>query len=305
MAGATLTTLAKDIREQYRMPFIKAVTEDTTLLKFFKHTKGVGKQSERKVHYGSNSSVASISEGGNVPTPGNQSIENAAWPMKYVAGSLEITGPSKVATSGKGGWVDGFRFELDGLMVNMKDSINTMLLATTLAAGTDINGIGVIIADSGTYAGLARGSYDWWKSYVLANGAVDRDLTISLLQDVYTEMAQPDRFGAKISHILGAYDHYFQYANLMEEQRRHVNVMKLDAGVDAVSFMGIPFVAVPGMAVGDVYFIDNRDWEYEVYDDFEVKPISVARDAEQLLVTHYAELVCRHTGRQARITDLL
>lgn len=304
MAIANLTQVTKLLKEHFEQPFTESMDRDITLFSRIKRKTGIGKEVQWKIHYAGNTSVASYAESDTIPTAGSQSYEEATSAFKQNWVTIEVTGLADAATRGAGGFLQALANETKEALEDLKDHINDQLLDINASPSVkNIDGLPTIVSDTGTYAGLDRSTYTWWQSYVLDNGGTGRPLTLALMQDVMEEMEKPSR-KAKISAILTPRSHFYSYGNLLTEYRRFVDEKTLDGGVTALEFEGIPVIAIPNMAQGRMYFLDEREWGYYVLENFRTDEKSTNTDSVRFIVVHYSQLVCKHPGRQASIDDL-
>ncbi|CCF85412.1 phage major capsid protein [Nitrolancea hollandica] len=300
---ADLTTLAKLIRETYREPFIEMTTDEKSMLGRFKHTTGRSDAHRWKVHHGKNTSTTSYGEKDVIGAAGVQSYEEASTPYRQNMVVVEVYGLTEAATAGSGGFMAAMASETKAALENLKTSLNDQILANTPAKPTtDLDGIGVILQDTGNYAGLAR-TNSWWKPYVLANGGTPRPLSIALMQDMSMTLATPVH-RAKVSVIATAPAHWYQYGNIFFDLRRYRPGETLDGGFKALEFEGINIIQVPNMATGNMFFLDESVWEYQVLKDFESEPVATQTDSKKIFIKHYSQLVCLAPARNGRITDL-
>jgi hypothetical protein len=88
-----------------------------------------GKNFTVPLHTGRNSSAGTaLSDGGTLPTAGQQSYTTTEVPNKYLYGRLEVTGPTIAATrDNAGAFVDALNAEVDGLMRDFKRDFNRQL----------------------------------------------------------------------------------------------------------------------------------------------------------------------------------
>jgi hypothetical protein len=174
-----------------------------------------------------------------------------------------ISGLAEAATRGEGALIDALAEYSKQAMEDLIARINVQLLSTTPNATADeyqrveMDGLGDIIRDSGTYATINRTTATWWRSVVLDNGGTARPLAMPLMQQMMDLLDTPRR-DAKTSHILCNRVHFNQYGNLLEDRRRWVNTIELDGGIKALEYVGIPVVPVRQMNPGVMYFIDKR-----------------------------------------------
>jgi hypothetical protein len=309
-----LAAVAQLIKEHYETPFTEAMNRSLSMYNFFPRKAGVADSVAWKVHYpgSGGSNATSYSESDALTATDKQFYLAASRPFKMNYVGIEVTRFAQAATAGAGGFMEALANDAREALENFKDKLNTQLLSASAPgnSGKDIDGFAYIINDKASsggvnvYAGIDRSTYSFWESYVQRNGGTGRPLTLALLQNVVKEMAKPSRSGAKINRILSSYKHWFDYGNMLDDQRRWVDTKSLDWGFSSISYNGIEWIAVPDLADGAVYALDTRDWAYYILQNFETSPQAVNTDADRFVVTHYSQLICKHPGRQAKIVDL-
>jgi hypothetical protein len=307
--SGTLTNIAKIFKEHFEKPFIRTLDRDNFLVNLFGRKNGVGHEVQWIVHYDGNSSAQFYTENDDYQPAGTQSYERAHKPFKMVRIVYGISGLAEAATRGEGALIDALAEYSKQAMEDLIARINVQLLSTTPNATADeyqrveMDGLGDIIRDSGTYATINRTTATWWRSVVLDNGGTARPLAMPLMQQMMDLLDTPRR-DAKTSHILCNRVHFNQYGNLLEDRRRWVNTIELDGGIKALEYVGIPVVPVRQMNPGVMYFIDKRDWNYYVLLPFETEEIPTTKDQKLFAIKHYAQLVCKAPFRQGVIADL-
>ena len=299
-----LNKVAYAMKETFEEPWTESMDRDNFLLQRFGRKTGKGQEVRWKIHYAGNTSAGAYSENDEIPEAGSQAYTEARVPFKQNWVVVEVTGLVQAATRGGAAYMDVLANETKEGLEDLKDRLNDQMLATTAdGTGRSIHGMGFIISDVGVYAGIDRAVNTWWQSYVNDNAGTPRPLTIALMQDVMAEMEKTTRKG-KISVILTNRKHWYDYGNLLTPDRRYTASEKLDGGFMALDFEGIPVVAVPNLPAGTMYFLDESEWGYYVLQNFETKPKSTNKDSDRFIITHYSQLLCKHPGRQAKITDL-
>lgn len=295
---------SKILQENYEPVFTDKTNRSNFLLDRWGRKDMTGVTLRWRVRYGDNSSAGPYSESDIIPTPGHLNYTTAAQSIKQNWVSFELNGIAQAAMEGEGGVVDLLSEETEGAIESLKNKINTQMLETTVdGTGRAIDGMGAIISNTGTYAGIARASNTWWQSYVEDNAGVPRPLTIPLMQDVMTEGEKTSR-NAEFTVALSNRKHWYDYGNLLTPDRRFSATEKLDGGWMAIEFEGLPFVSVPNMPAGTMYFLTESEWGYYVLQNFEIKPKGTNTDSDYFLITHYSNLICKDPGKQAKITDL-
>jgi hypothetical protein len=299
-----LNKVAALIKENFEDEWVDAMVRDNFFFKMFQKRDGKGAEVRWKMHYGGNQSAGPYSENDMIPEAGMQSYADARIPFKQNWVVVEVTGLAQAATKGGGGYMEVLGNETKEALEDLKDRINDQIMAATADVnGRAIHGLGYIVSDVGVYAGINRSLHPWFGSVVLDNGGNPRGLTTFLMQQMMTELEQLDRKG-KPDLIVGNRVHYYQYGNTLQQFRQFVNEETLDGGFRALDFEGMPFVSVPNLPVGRVYFLQKSDWTYSVLENFETKPKSTNKDSDRFIVTHYSNLWCKRPGSQGVITDL-
>ncbi len=158
---------------------------------------------------------------------------------------------TRMPTAEGGTWANPV--EAWGLESLIRENTN----ATTGGLGVNPGGI-----DRSASAG------EYFRSKVLGNSAVLRDLTPSLMQQAFDEMTKwsGKRFTAKNAVILTNYELQRLYGTYLTADRRFVSSggrMKLDAGWEGLDFNGVPVIADPDASLTAtpgylrrMYFID-------------------------------------------------
>lgn len=155
--GAQLSDVTVLLREHFEQPFTDGMARDNTLLQRFKRgANPAGKEVQWKIHFAGNNSVGSYAETDDAADAGVQSYLNATIPYRQNQATYGVTGLTQAATAGAGGYFSELANEASESLLDLQNEINGQLLAFSKSATTDIDGIGVIVSDSGTYAGIDR-----------------------------------------------------------------------------------------------------------------------------------------------------
>jgi hypothetical protein len=299
---ANTTTLAELIVQLYKGPWVEALNTNTFLLTRIQQKTGVGEGVRWPVRYAGNTSAGSYAEGDSGAGAGNQGFKKAFLTWKLNKVEVEVSGLAQAIGDNGGMIVPALRTELDLGLSDVRGNINTQLMSDGAGnSGKDITGLFAAIADTGTYAGLDRGTYTWWKSYVNANGGTPRNLTEELMRDVKTTV---EARGGRVNAIYTGSKQWYAYGDILRTERRQVNPTTLTGGYQALDFEGVPLIKVPGYDTNRMDFVDEDLLEYVVLKDFEAKPMAKTKDSDVIWVTHYSQLVCRNPYRMGSLQDL-
>lgn len=118
MAGATLTTLSNLLKDYYLPPVVEQLNNQILILQRLekRDQELYGKQAVVPVHTARSGAVGARAEGGTLPTPGAQSYARATFDLKYLYGTVQVTGPSMAKTSSEAGsFLQALKSELDGI----------------------------------------------------------------------------------------------------------------------------------------------------------------------------------------------
>lgn len=301
--------LAPIFKQYFHLPFIEALAEDLFLYDRVKKEKGVGEFYEYKIHYEGNQSIMAYEEQDDFGEVGHQKYIDAKVDYRLYKGEIEVTNFMIAATKGQGGYLNTFTSEAKGLLKDFRKKLNTDLIAPSRANGKEFDSLGHIF-DDGTvngatgYAGILFSAHPWWKPVVFSSpDGQPRQFTIQMLQRMTEELESEDR-DASIKEIWCHRSHMNDFGNMFEAVRRQVNTMTVKGGFTACQFEDKQIVSVPSMPKGDMYFPDTSQLVYSTLQEFETYDKDVMRDARHMVVTHYANLVCRDLRKQGRITDL-
>jgi hypothetical protein len=300
---ANTTTLAELIVQLYKGPWVEALFTNTFLLTRIQQKQGAGDGVRWPVRYAGNTSAGSYAEGDSGAGAGNQGFKKAFLGWKLNKVEVEVSGLAQAVGDAGGMIVPALRTELDLGLADVRGNINTQLMSDGAGnAGKDITGLFAAIADTGTYAGLDRGTYTWWKSYVSANGGTPRNLTEELMR---TTKSTIEARGGRVTAIYAGSAQWYRYGDLLRAERRQQNPTSLTGGYQALDFEGVPLIKVPGYSQTRMDFVDEELLEYMVLKDFEAKPMAKTKDSDVIWVTHYSQLVCRNPYRMGSLQDLV
>lgn len=112
------------LKEDYLGPVREQLNNDNYVINKLVQNKqeATGKRFNVPLHYGRNNGIGYRAEGAALPTPGNQKYKESLANVKYLYGSIEITGPTiKAMRNDKGSFIRAVESEMKGLTRDLKD----------------------------------------------------------------------------------------------------------------------------------------------------------------------------------------
>lgn len=273
MALETMAATQAALGQRIAPKLIRLWNRSAVLAAMIATVPGKGHNAAWDVESGNTTEPDTVAEGADLGAGEMQSDVNDAAKLgwsDYRTG-FNITQRALDAAASSGGitatdLVDLFEQRIMSKAAALVSKINKDLYAgtgTSVGSGqANIVGLfGGATDATGTYAGLARGTYADWAGNVLANGGSPRPLTLAL-------MAQAERniftaCGETATHILvspGTYSKYesFFTAVLRTSGDSGVGGATYSAGASQLVYKGIPIIRDKDCPAGKMIFINNN-----------------------------------------------
>lgn len=262
------------------------------------------------VVYGSNTAEV-FTEGAAPPSASEHSAAMASLAAFYVRNTVGITGHQRDN-------VEKAAFYEDPMAMSKLLSQADLFyqLETQLWGSTQDRGLAAIIDATGTYAGLAQGTYAQWAS---EENAVSGAQTLAQLHTLYFELMADSVSSVNRGHtpkeILSDVNQINNYVGLMDGRATTGSVIRLDANspqIDggfarpgAVSFMGMPWIPCRLCTATEVYMVDVDDMEFLIQRDLRIDPVIGNPELEQVQLSFAGALKVGHRnwhGKQTAVT---
>lgn len=269
MAVVDLASIANSLATIFEDEIANQINRATVLLQLLPVGPGTGKNVQWSARFGT--AVGGTRADGADLVPADF-LNDSKVPANLDFGTYD----SPFSVTGKaaaGAMASGNPAELENLFADeMGDAIERLAKGLqqdlyTGAGATDeifgFFGASGPLAATGTYAGIARGTFPQWASNVLANGAVPRALTLDLMREMRQEIYEAS--GEKPDLIVCDAALHRKYGSLFDSQRRWVDqvrlrgeTIRLDGGYQMLEFDGIPVVEDVDMPAGTMLFLSTR-----------------------------------------------
>jgi len=223
--------------------------------------------------YASTTAAGRYSGADTLDTTPNDQITAAEFDWKQYYANITITRLDELKNSGKSQIVNFVKAKVQAAEKTLANLLGTDLFGTGSTANS-IYGLAAIAATSGTYGGIAKGSYSWWQGQA---DAATTALTFAVIRGMIGDCSV-DGDGPTVG--VCTQNVYDNIMSLLQPQQRFTDSDTVKAGFKNILWEGIPIVVDSHVAAGDLYFINENYIQLNVHKDedfrFEpfVKPIN-------------------------------
>lgn len=175
-----------------------------------------------------------------------------------------------------------------------------------------VDGMSKIVSTTGTYLGINRATAgnEFWHAQSLANGGVNRDISLELMQEMCDAVETNSPGTVKL--IVCPHAIWRKVAAILVPDKRYGgDIMKLNGWCEAVSFRGIPVVRDKYALANKMFFLDTDTWK--IYQDSEGGFIDeggrilrevVNYDAFEAAWRRFLQLVCHDPASNGILADI-
>ena len=174
--------------------------------------------------------------------------------------------------------------------------------------GKDITGLAAAVSDSGTYGGINRSEYAWWKSRVDANSGTARALTLDMMLKMFINISEGED---QPNLIVCDPKTWAVYHNLVQGKvtMNTDEVQRMASwGFNTLEFRGKPVVEDPYCPAGTMFFLNLRYLQLRV-DSGTNFYVTKSRQADNMIafkkeILWSGNLTCSNCKRQGVIKDI-
>jgi hypothetical protein len=165
-----------------------------------------------------------------------------------------------------------------------------------------IQGLQLMVAATGTYGAIAKGTYSWWQSSVDTTTSV---LTVPVLQGGYGDVSIDNDAPTAIFTTQDLYDAYY---GALQPQQRFQDEETAKGGFKNLLFNGIPVIVDSHCTALELYMINENYLEMVAHKDenfsFEpfIKPVN--QNVARAKVYWAGALTCSNCRMQKKYTAL-
>jgi hypothetical protein len=239
-----------------RSPFLARVAKNI----------GGGKNIAWDVKLKRGTSAASYASGANITGDDYRLEKPATLNWKRLKSEFQVAGDAlaAAATGGPAAYANLLGKEIMDAARDLAIETGKQLYGDgTGNAGKDLDGLAAIVANTGTYAGIDRAVADHaqWKATVLANGGVDRALTVDLMREAERKVFEASGFPPDF--IITTPAIYAKYEALFDSPKRlTIGQSEYDLGASQLAFKGIPIIRDPQCPAKTMYFLTKDSIDF-------------------------------------------
>lgn len=263
--------------------------------------------------YGELSGVKSYRGYDTVAYDQNIPITAAEYPIKHLVAPVSIAESEDIETTGSGDIAVKNLMESKFQIAekSLKKQFATQLRGDgTGNTGKDITGLGATIATTGTYGGIDRATYTWWKAVVHSNSGQARPLLTRLMRKLFIALSDgPDHPDI----ILTTDPLWNRLAEIMEGKIRITtkdSAYLADLGFQVIEFMGVPVVNDKEATASTMEMLNTKYLKLRYSPAANFRPTKWRRAPGTQFIGQMQEILwsgnitCSNAMMQGKLTDL-
>jgi hypothetical protein len=287
MATINLGVIASTTLQNYRKQLADNIFKENVAFNHMKANGGIemkdgGRQLVVPLMYGVSSAVQAFDGADTLDLTYQDGIDAATYNWKNYNASVVITKTDELDNSGKSQIIDLLKAKIMQAENSLKERINNDFHNGAASDSKELTGIETAIG-TGTYGGIAGGTYTWWQSYVESTSAT---LSLDYIR-TGVNTVNLGKGGGKVSlHLTTQTLHQKYEALLTADINYNVGVSKEinrlgDAGFYALGFRGVPVVFDEATASGYYYFLNSKNLRIAVHKDANFAVVKKADPSDQ------------------------
>ena len=239
-------------------------------------------------------------------------LTSAELAIKQLHEPIKISRLQELKNSGNAAKIKLVAAKMSIAELNMKENLALGLFSDgTAATGAlttkQITGLRLILSESATYGGIATADMAEWVATVEDNGAVNRALSLNLMQKTYGLVSFDD---AKPSVLCANQNIVDRYWGLLQPHQRLMSEEMSGIGFkNVLTFNGAPVLIDSHQAANTLYFLNEEYLKLYVHSSEDMrfeKIVQIEAQAATLGRIFWAgNLVCNGRRYQGSLSDLL
>lgn len=223
-------------------------------------------------------------------------VSAAQYTIKQASAQVIISGLEQLQNSGKEQMID----LLDARISAAESTLQNLIVKGIYSDGTGASGkqltglkAAVPVANTtGTYGGIDRATWAFWRNKSLKGGAVNFAGTLTK-DTIFAQMLAMQmslvKGGKKPNLIVMDENYYTLYMLSLTPDQRFTDTDTANRGFQNITFMGIPVVMEPqssGMPASTAYFLNTDYLKFRPHRDRNFTSLELGRSTNQDATTH-------------------
>lgn len=205
-------------------------------------------------------------DGADVSSYGSDDTLQATLPWARSRSNFKMTDEAIAAaqSNGDASFLGYARRQLENAAPALAKRLNAHVFTGSGSGSNQMVGLATALSDSGTYAGISRSSYTWWRSNVIDNGG--NALSIDALRRA-NGVTIYNASGEQADFAFCSSDTFAYIGNLFSQQRRYTSDVtvstarrgdvKLDASIGAIEIDGCVYIKDADAPDSSVLFVNS------------------------------------------------
>lgn len=219
--------------------------------------------------YGNLDGIKSYSLYDTISYDTNIPISAAEFVPKNVVAPIIISKDEELRNSGEQQVLSMLRSKYKIAEETLKASLTTMLYSDgTGNGGKDIDGLAAAIAATGTYGGIDRDTYTWWRANVISNSSTPgtpADLDINNMVRTFLKISDGNDQPDLLLCGLATWHEYYKAVEDKVSINTTLGKKMASYGFQTLEFMGKPIIADPNCPEGKIYFLNSKYMKWRVH----------------------------------------
>lgn len=241
-------------------------------------------------------------------------ISAARYVFKQAAVPVIISGLEQLQNGGREALIDLMESRLEVAEATMANLVAGGIYSDGTGSGgkqlTGFNAAVPISAATGTYGGIDRATWPFWRSVTQSAGGA---LSASNIRPTMTSLFTKLQRGADRTNLIIADGvSWGVYAETLQNLQRFTDKDRAGAGFPSIDFMGVPVVLDGGIGgfcpASTMFFLNTKYLKFRPHKDRNMVPLSPAKrspinqDAEVQILAFAGNLTCSGSQFQGRLT---
>jgi hypothetical protein len=250
--------------------------------------------------YAKSTAVGWYSGADTFTTSSNVKRTAAEFEWKQSQASITITGIDEIKNNGTAAIIKHVEAEVKTAELTLADYLGTAIFNDGTTPKS-LLGLRLMIAATGTYGGIAKGTYSWWQG----NVSTETVLTLPLMQALHGD-AKVD--GDQPTVWVTTQDIFDDYANLLQPQQRFQDSKTADGGFENLLYKGKPIIVDSHCPDYHMFALNEKYISFVIAKsrNFRFDPFikTVNQDASVAHIYFAGALVCSNPRMQAMFTSI-